>query len=83
MGLVIDFNYIYIFGGINIDWSYELGYCFEFSNVFFLGMSFNYVYQWFINDFSLLDLDEFIGFLEGEEYWWNVFVINYCSNFRK
>lgn len=44
MGLFLSFDYIYIFGGINIDCSYGLGYQFEFNNVLLLEVSYNYVY---------------------------------------
>jgi hypothetical protein len=46
-------------------------------------MSFNHVYQRLTNSFNLLDPDEFTGFVEGEEYDWNAFSIEYRSNPRK
>ena len=83
MGPFIDFNQTFIPGGTNTDQSYTLGYQFEFNNASSLEMSYNYVYQKLTNSFNLLDPDRFNGFLEGEEYNWSSFSIEYKSNPRK
>jgi hypothetical protein len=83
MGPTFDYEHTYIPGGTNTDRSYELGYQFEFNNASRLQLSFNHVYQRLTNSFNLLDPDEFTGFLEGEEYNWNAFSVEYRSNPRK
>jgi len=83
MGPVLDLSHTYIPGGTNTDRSYTLGYQFEFNNASSLQLNYNYVYQRLTNDFNLLDPDQFTGFLEGEEYDWNAFSIEYNSNPRK
>ena len=83
MGPSLNYEQTYIPGGTNTDRSLRLGYQFEFNNASSLQMNFNYVYQRLTNSFNLLDPDEFTGFLEGEEYDWTSFSIEYKSNPRK
>ncbi|MEO0899833.1 MAG: DUF5916 domain-containing protein [Bacteroidota bacterium] len=83
MGPTFDVSQTYIPGGTNTDQSYSLGYQFEFNNASSLNMSVNHVYQRLTNSFNLLDPDRFTGFMEGEEYNWNAFSIEYNSNPRK
>ena len=83
MGPSLNFEQTYIPGGINTDRSLQLGYQFAFNNASSLQLNFNYVYQRLTNSFNLLDPDEFTGFLEGEEYDWTSFSIDYRSNPRK
>ena len=83
MGPFVNFDHTYIPGGTLTDRSYRIGYQFEFSNASSLEMSYNYVFQKLTNSFDLLDADRFTGFLEGEEYDWNVGSIEYRSNARK
>ena len=83
MGPFMSYDHTYIPDGTNTDRSYGLGYQFEFNNASALEMSFNHVYQRLTNSFNLLDPDEFTGFVEGEEYDWNAFSIEYRSNPRK
>ena len=83
MGPSFDYELTFIPGGTNTDRSYQLGYQFEFTNASSLELGFNYVYQRLTNSFNLLDPDEFTGFLEGEEYDWSAFSIQYRSNPRK
>ena len=83
MGPTFDFSHTYIPGGTLTDRSYELGYQFEFNNASSLQFNYNYVFQQLTNSFNLLDPDQYTGFLEGEEYNWNAFAIQYNSNPRK
>ena len=83
MGPFLNFDHTYIPGGTLTDRSYGLGYQFEFNNASSLEVSYNYVYQKLTNSFNLLNPDEFTGFLEGDEYDWNAFSIEYNSNPRK
>lgn len=83
MGPYLDFDHTYIPGGTNTDRSYTLGYQIEFNNASRLEAKYSYVYQKLTNNFNLLDPDEFTGFLEGEEYDWNTFTVEYRSNPRK
>ncbi len=83
MGPTFNFQHIYIPGGTLTDRNYTLGYQFAFNNASSLRFNYNYVFQRLTNSFNLLDPDEYVGFLEGEEYDWNSFSINYSSNPRK
>ncbi len=83
MGPSFDFDHTYIPGGTNTDRNYSLAYQFEFNNASGLEVTYNYVYQKLTNSFNLLDPEKFTGFLEGEEYDWNAFSIEYKSNPRK
>lgn len=83
MGPSINANHTYIPGGTNTDKSYNLGYKLEFSNASRLEAKFNHIYQRLTNSFNLLDPNGFTGFIEGEEYSWNNFSLEYKSNPRK
>ena len=83
MGPSFDLRHTYIPGGTLTDRNYELGYQFEFNNASSLGFSFSHVFQQLTNSFNLLDPELYTGFLEGEEYSWNAFAIEYNSNPRK
>lgn len=83
MGPSFDFSHTYIPGGTLTDRSYTLGYSFAFNNASSLAINYNYVFQKLTNSFNLLDPSRYTGFLEGEEYNWNAFSIEYSSNPRK
>lgn len=83
MGPTFDFQHTYIPGGTLTDRSYQLGYQFRFNNASSLAFNYSYVFQKLTNSFNLLDPAQYTGFLEGEEYNWNAFGIEYNSNPRK
>lgn len=83
MGPSLELRHTYIPDGTNTDRNYTLGYQFEFNNASSLEMSYNYVFQKLTTNFNLLDPSQYTGFLEGEEYNWSAFSIEYTSNPRK
>ncbi len=83
MGPTFDIQHTYIPGGTLTDRSYQLGYQFQFNNASSFQVNFNHVFQKLTNSFNLLDPSQYTGFLEGEEYNWNSFGMEYKSNPRK
>ena len=83
MGPTLNLEHTYIPGGTLTDRSYQLGYQIEFNNASSLQLNYNYVFQKLTSSFNLLDPNLYTGFLEGEEYDWNAFSIEYSSNPRK